>query len=99
MGVMHLGPHGAPGHPYASPGMAPDLTGLPPALLVLPECDPLRDEGRAYGRALRRAGVAVRVDECRGTFRGFLGAAGRLPAADRALRAVGDWPAGTLCDG
>ncbi|ANZ14357.1 lipase/esterase [Streptomyces noursei ATCC 11455] len=96
---QYLGPDGDRGHPYASPGLAPDLTGLPPALLVLPECDPLRDEGRAYGEALRAAGVPARVAEYRGTFHGFLGAAGRLPAADAALGAATNWLVGTLCDG
>ncbi|MFE3773575.1 MULTISPECIES: alpha/beta hydrolase [unclassified Streptomyces] len=96
---QYLGPDGDRGNPYASPGLAPDLTGLPPALLVLPACDPLRDEGRAYGRALRDAGVPVRVDEHPDTFHGFLGAAGALPAADAALEAAGSWLADTLCDG
>ncbi|GAA2670552.1 alpha/beta hydrolase [Streptomyces lunalinharesii] len=95
---QYLGPDGDREHPYAAPGRAADLTGLPPALLVLPECDPLRDEGRAYGRALRAAGVAVRVDEHPGTFHGFLGAAGALPAADAALEAATAWLSGTLCD-
>ncbi|MFE1774350.1 alpha/beta hydrolase [Streptomyces sp. NPDC059008] len=94
---QYLGPGGDGCHPYASPGLAPDLTGLPPALLVLPECDPLRDEGRAYGRALREAGVPARVDEYRGTFHGFLGALGALPAAERAFDAAGDWLGGVGC--
>ncbi|MFJ9419916.1 alpha/beta hydrolase [Streptomyces sp. NPDC101227] len=88
---QYLGPGGDPAHPYASPGLAPDLTGLPPALLVLPECDPLRDEGRAYAAALRAAGIEARVDEHGGTFHGFLGAMGYLPAADLAVEAAGAW--------
>ncbi|MFF2810897.1 alpha/beta hydrolase [Streptomyces sp. NPDC058000] len=96
---QYLGPDGDRGNPYAAPGLAPDLTGLPPALLVLPECDPLRDEGLAYGRALRAAGVPVRVDAYPDTFHGFLGAAGTLPAADAALEAAGNWLVGTLRDG
>ncbi|MGD3110717.1 alpha/beta hydrolase fold domain-containing protein [Streptomyces sp. YGL11-2] len=88
------GPHGDPGHPYASPGLAPDLTGLPPALLVLPECDPLRDEGRAYGRALRRAGVAVRVDEYRGpSTASSARPAGCRPRSGRSARSATGRPA------
>ncbi|MFI9045867.1 alpha/beta hydrolase [Streptomyces sp. NPDC053427] len=93
---QYLGPDGDPAHPYASPGLAPDLTGLPPALLVLPECDPLRDEGRAYAGALRAAGGEARVDEHGGTFHGFLGALGHLPAADLAVEAAGEWLAAVL---
>ncbi|MFG2288351.1 alpha/beta hydrolase [Streptomyces sp. NPDC048595] len=94
---QYLGPDGDGRHPYASPGLAPDLAGLPPALLVLPECDPLRDEGRAYGRALRAAGVPARVEEYPGTFHGFLGALGALPAAKRAFEAAGGWLDGVRC--
>ncbi|MEU6880687.1 alpha/beta hydrolase [Streptomyces sp. NPDC046712] len=92
---QYLGPDGDP--VAASPGLAPDLAGLPPTLVVLADCDLLRDEGLAYARRLSSAGVRAQVQLHTGVFHGFLGARGVLPEADAALAGAAAWLA-SLCE-
>lgn len=47
------------GEPYASPVLAPDLSGLPPAIVMTAERDTLRPDGDTYARRLREAGIDV----------------------------------------
>ena len=75
--------------PDASPLRAENVAGLPPAIVVTAECDPLRDEGKAYADRLGAAGVAVTYLEYPGMIHGFMGWASRIPTAQRAFDEIG----------
>ncbi|MEV4686606.1 alpha/beta hydrolase [Microbacterium sp. LWH3-1.2] len=69
--------------PYASPLRAASHEGLPPAVILTAEYDPLRGDGDAYGAALRRAGVDASVVRYQGVTHDTPIFTGVLPAARR----------------
>jgi acetyl esterase len=71
--------------PRASPILARDLSGLPPALVVTAGFDPLRDEGREYAEKMRAAGVDVTYVCAEGSMHGFFNASGALRESARML--------------
>ncbi len=73
-------------NPYVTPLKAPHLRGVPPAMVITAECDPLRDEGEAYAQRLKEAGVPT-ISICyEGMIHGFFGKPQILDKAKIAIR-------------
>jgi acetyl esterase len=87
---LYLNSAGDARNPYASPLLALDLRGLPPALVITAECDPLRDEGEAYAKRLQDAGVPVMRTRYPGMIHPFFSLPGALPQALEAYQQIAD---------
>ncbi|NBH12051.1 alpha/beta hydrolase [Amycolatopsis sp. SID8362] len=70
---------------YAAPMKAASLRGLPPALVLTAEVDPLRDDAEAYAARLRADGVPSTVVRHTGVFHGFFTEVGVFAQTDTAL--------------
>ncbi|NNG02400.1 MAG: alpha/beta hydrolase [Desulfobacteraceae bacterium] len=77
--------------PLASPLLETDLTGLPPALVILAEFDVLFSEGQSYARRLESAGVPVAVSNYKGMLHDFVVLPGKLSTANTALKEIGQY--------
>jgi acetyl esterase len=83
--AFYLSSGADPDDPRVSPMKRADLRGLPPALILTGEFDPLRDEGELYGERLREAGVAATVTRYAGAGHGFVQHFSWLPEYRRAF--------------
>ena len=72
-------------NPYAAPLRAADLSGLPPALILTAEYDPVRDEAEAYAERLREAGVQAASIRYAGAIHGFFDTGHPLDQTQQAL--------------
>ena len=89
--AFYLGSGADPADPRVSPIRRADLTGLPPALIITGELDPLRDEGELYGRRLKDAGVDATVSRYAGAGHGFVQHFAWIPEYHRAYAETRDF--------
>ncbi|WP_369045961.1 alpha/beta hydrolase [Sinomonas sp. P10A9] len=87
-----------PADPLVSPIKREDLTGLPAALILTAEFDPLRDEGELYGRRLAEVGVDATVTRYSGANHGFVANFGWIPEYAAAFAQTRDFLAGALAE-
>ena len=85
--------------PDASPLRTDDLSDLPPAYVIVPAHDPLRDEVLAYAQRLEDAGVQVIRRHYDDQAHGFLTMVNFLPTADAAVAELGDMLRAELAGG
>lgn len=76
--------------PRVSPLRAESLDGLPPAMVVTAELDPLRDEGNAYAAKMHAAGVAVQHIQAPGQIHTSLTAVDMVVSANDVRQAMSD---------
>lgn len=84
--------------PLVSPLAADDLSGQPRTLVVTAELDLLRDEGEAYGRALRSAGSPARIERIDGALHGFIALPKFARALSKAYEHITSFLAGDMTD-
>jgi len=74
-----------------TPLLQDDFSATPPTAILLPECDPLFDEGVAYGTLLKQHGVNTEIVIAKGTIHGCASFSGRIPSGEASLLKVCDF--------
>jgi acetyl esterase len=86
----YLPPDASRDDPYLYPLAAEDLSGLPPALVLTAEFDPVRDDGVAYAERLEEAGVEVERVHAEDQMHGFLLLGRVVPSAQALVERTAD---------
>ncbi len=83
--AWYYGLYGADANDWHGSPMLGEFTGLPSAVVLTAEEDPVRDEGRAYAAALITAGVPTTFREAAGSIHAFVLMRGIIPSAQQDL--------------
>ncbi len=84
--AWYCGNDNDPADPRISPILEPNLIQLPPTFILLPDFDPLKDEGLKYADALRKSGVHIELVRAKNTIHGCVSFSGRIPEGREAIR-------------
>ena len=87
----YVGHEAAESHPEMCPLRAENLSGLPAALVIIAEFDPLRDEGWDYAKRLVDVGVPTTLTQYDGAIHGFVRLGAEVRLAKKALHQVSLW--------
>ena len=72
-------------HPDVAPLRTPNLSGMPPTVILTASNDILRAEGESYAARLREAGVDTEIERFDGQMHAFVNFIGILPGATAAI--------------
>lgn len=76
--AWYCGDANDPEDPRISPILNPDLDRTPPTFMLLPELDPLKDEGEEFAALLKKSNVSIEVFRAKNTIHGCVSFSGRI---------------------
>lgn len=84
--AWYCGEANDPADPRISPVLTPSPEQAPPTFILLPDLDPLRDEGEKYAALLKKSGVPVAIFRAKNTIHGCASFSGRIPQAREGIQ-------------
>ncbi len=84
--ALYCGDANDPGDPRISPILNPDIDRAPPTFILLPDLDPLKDEGEKYAALLKKSSIPIEIFRANNTIHGLVSFSGRIPQACEGIR-------------
>lgn len=86
--AWYCGETNDPADSRISPVLASNIDQSPPTFILLPDLDPLRDEGEKYAARLKRCSVPIELYRAKNTIHGCVSFSGRIPQARDGVRSA-----------